>query len=192
MPKRQQTLVQRSVTSPPAAPVLLTPRLAIRAFTLDDAAFIVELLNDPGWLRNIGDRGVRTLDDARRYLGDGPIAAGARQGFSLWAVLRRDDPSGAPIGMCGLVRREGLEHVDLGYAFLPAARGQGFAREAAAAVLKHGFERLGLTRIVAITAVDNEASGRVLEAIGMKFEQRLRVPGHADDSLLYAADAPQR
>lgn len=173
----------------PVAPVLLTPRLAIRAFTLDDAAFIVELLNDPGWLKHIGDRGVRTQDDARRYLSAGPIAAGARQGFALWAVLRRDDPSGAPIGMCGLVRREGLEHVDLGYAFLPTARGQGYAREAAAAVLKHGFERLGLSRIVAITAVDNEASGRVLEAIGMKFEQRMRVPGHADDSLLYAAVA---
>lgn len=179
----------------PVAPVLLTPRLAIRPFTLDDAAFIVELLNDPGWLKNIGDRGVRTLDDARRYLSDGPIAAGARQGFALWAVLRRDDASGvpdSPIGMCGLVRREGLDHVDLGYAFLPAARGQGFAREAAAAVLDHGFERLGLTRIVAITAVDNQASGRVLEAIGMRFEQRLRVPGHANDSLLYAADAPPR
>ncbi len=176
----------------PVAPVLLTPRLAIRVFTLDDAAFIVELLNDPGWLNNIGDRGVRTLDDARRYLTDGPIAAGARQGFALWAVLRRDDPSGMPIGMCGLVRREGLEHVDLGYAFLPIGRGQGFAREAAAAVLKHGFERLGLSRIVAITAVDNEASGRVLEAIGMRFEQRMRVPGHADDSLLYAADTPRR
>jgi ribosomal-protein-alanine N-acetyltransferase len=174
------------------APVVLTPRLAIRAFTLDDAAFIVELLNDPGWLKNIGDRGVRTLYDARRYLSDGPIAAGARQGFALWAVLRRDGPGGMPIGMCGLVRRDGLEHVDLGYAFLPAGRGQGFAREAAAAVLKHGFEHLGLRRIVAITAVDNAASGRVLEAIGMRFEQRLRVPGHADDSLLYAADAPPR
>jgi ribosomal-protein-alanine N-acetyltransferase len=178
-----------------AAPVLLTPRLAIRAFTLDDAPFIVELLNDPGWLRNIGDRGVRTLDDARRYLSEGPIAAGARQGFALWAVLRRDDPQGvaaSPMGMCGLVRREGLDNVDLGYAFLPAARGQGYAREAAAAVLAHAFERLGLTRIVAITAVDNVASGRVLEAIGMRLETRLRVPGHADDSLLYAADAPPR
>jgi ribosomal-protein-alanine N-acetyltransferase len=175
-----------------AAPVLLTPRLAIRAFTPDDAPFIVELLNDPGWLKHIGDRGVRTLDDARRYLRDGPIAAGERHGFALWAVLRRDDDSGVPLGMCGLVRREGLDHVDLGYAFLPAARGQGFAREAAAAVLAHGFERLGLTRIVAITAVDNVASGRVLEAIGMRFERRLRVPGHADDSLLYAAESPPR
>ena len=178
------------------APILLTPRLAIRAFTLDDAAFIVELLNDPGWLANIGDRKVRTLDDARTYLRDGPIAAAARQGFALWAVLRREDHDGeasaTPIGMCGLVRRDGLEHVDLGYAFLPAGRGHGFAREAAAAVLKHGFERLGLQRIVAITAVDNAASGRVLEAIGMRFEKRMRVVGHEDDSLLYAAEVPRR
>ena len=173
------------------APILLTPRLAIRAFTLDDAPFIVELLNDPGWLKNIGDRGVRTLDDAREYLRKGPLAAAERHGFALWAV-RQHDVDGAPIGMCGLVRRDGLDDVDLGYAFLPAARGQGFAREAAAAVLAHGFERLGLTRIVAITSVDNAASGRVLEAIGMRFEQRMRVPGHEDDSLLYAADAPRR
>lgn len=172
--------------------LLLTPRLAIRAFTLDDAPFIVELLNDEGWLRNIGDRGVRTPDDARDYLRKGPLAAAERHGFALWAVQRRDDPHAPPIGMCGLVRREGLDDVDLGYAFLPAARGQGFAREAAAAVLAHGLGTLGLKRIVAITAVDNLASGRVLEAIGMRFEKRLRVPGHADDSLLYAADAPRR
>lgn len=174
----------------PAAPILLTPRLAIRAFTLDDAAFIVALLNDPGWLRNIGDRGVRTADDARRYLSDGPLASAARHGFALWAVQRREG-DGSPIGMCGLVRREGLDDVDLGYAFLPAGRGQGFAREAAAAVLAHGFAHLGLRRIVAITALDNAASGRVLEAIGMRLQRRMRVAGHTDDSLLYAAEAPR-
>lgn len=175
----------------PAAPILRTPRLTIRAFTLGDAAFIVELLNDPGWLKHIGDRGVRTIDDACRYLSDGPLAAAERNGFALWAVVKTEGDE-RPIGMCGLIKREGLDDVDLGYAFLPAARGQGLAREAAAAVLAHGFVRLGLRRIVAITAVDNEASGRVLEAIGMRLERRMRVPGHAGDSLLYAADAPRR
>ena len=164
-----------------------TPRLAIRAFTLEDAAFIVELLNDPDWLRHIGDRGVHTLDDARRYLTDGPLAMQQREGFALWAV--RTHGSAEPLGMCGLLRRPGLADVDIGYAFLPAVRGRGYAREAASAVLGHGFHALGLERIVAITSLDNGASGRVLGAIGMHFERRLRVPGHEADSLLYAAEA---
>jgi RimJ/RimL family protein N-acetyltransferase len=164
---------------------LQTPRLAIRPFTDGDAAFVVELLNDPDWLRFIGERNVRTPDDARTYLRDKIHAAQARHGFALWAVERRDD--GAAIGMCGLVRREGLADVDLGYAFLPAARGQGFAREAASAVLARAFGPLRLQRVVAITSIDNAASGRVLEAVGMRFEQRLRLVGHDADSLLYAA-----
>ncbi len=166
-----------------------TARLVLRPFTLDDAAFIVELLNDPGWLRHIGDRKVRTQDDARAYLTHGPIAHATKHGFALAAVALQNDA--APIGMCGLIRREGLDDVDLGYALLPAYRGQGYAREAAAAWLACGFERFGLQRIVAITSVDNAASGKVLEAIGMRFERRMRVAGHEEDSLLYAAQAAQ-
>jgi RimJ/RimL family protein N-acetyltransferase len=172
---------------------LSTARLRIAPFTLDDAAFIVELLNDPEWLAHIGDRNVRTLDDARRYLREGPLTSQQRHGFALWAVRRRDaSTDAAPIGMCGLIRREGLDDVDIGYAFMPAARGQGLAREAAAAVLRHGFEHLGLQRIVAITSPDNAPSVRVLESIGMRYERRLRLPGRDDESLLYAATAPQR
>lgn len=169
---------------------LITPRLKLRSFTLDDAAFIVELLNDPGWLRNIGDRNVRTQDDAHEYLRKGAFTHAAQHGFALGAVQRSSD--GALIGMCGLIRRVGLDDVDLGYALLPAYRGQGYAREAAAAWLACGFERHRLARIVAITRVDNVASGKVLEAIGMRFEKRMRVPGHDADSLLYAArrDSP--
>jgi [ribosomal protein S5]-alanine N-acetyltransferase len=173
-----------TVPDPPSP--LVTARLSIRPFTLDDAAFIVELLNDADWLAHIGDRQVRTLDDARAYLRNGPLAAQAKHGFALWAVERRSD--GTTLGMCGLVRRDGLDDVDLGYALLPAARGQGLASEAAAAVLAHGLGALGLARIVAITSIGNAASGRVLEAIGMRFERRLRVPGHDADSLLYAIE----
>jgi RimJ/RimL family protein N-acetyltransferase len=164
-----------------------TRRLALRPFTLDDAPFIVELLNDPDWHRFIGDRGVRSEGDARAYLRDGPLAHAARHGFALGAVTLRE--GGMPIGMCGLIRRDTLPDVDIGYAFLPAWRGQGYAREAAAAWLALGFERFGLARIVAITRPDNAASARVLQAIGMHFEQRLRLPDHADDSLLFAAEA---
>ncbi|MDH4290030.1 MAG: GNAT family N-acetyltransferase [Aquincola sp.] len=178
------------MTDRSSSPLLRTARLTVRSFTAADAAFIVELLNDPGWLQHIGDRKVRTEDEARAYLRDGPLAAQARHGFALWAVRRAgDEPDGTPIGMCGLLRREGLDDVDIGYAFLPRARGRGYAQEAAAAVLADGFSRLALERIVAITGVDNAASGRVLEAIGMRFERRLRVAGHDADSLLYAAAA---
>jgi RimJ/RimL family protein N-acetyltransferase len=166
-----------------------TARLTLRPFTQDDADFIVLLLNDPAWLRFIGDRQVRTTGDAREYLRNGAIAHAAKHGFALGAVQRTAD--GVPIGMCGLIRREGLDDVDLGYAFLPAYRGQGYAREAAAAWLACGFERFGLKRIVAITSVDNAASGKVLESIGMRFERRLRVAGHDEDSLLYSAQAQE-
>jgi RimJ/RimL family protein N-acetyltransferase len=164
-----------------------TAHLTLRPFTLHDAAFIVVLLNDPGWLRYIGDRQVRTTDDACEYLRNGAIAHEAQHGFALGAVERASD--GMLIGMCGLIRRDGLDDVDLGYAFLPEYRGQGYAREAAAAWLACGFERFGLKRIVAITRVDNAASGKVLESIGMRFERRMRVAGHEEDSLLYAAES---
>ena len=166
-------------------PPLQSRRLTMRPFTQGDAPFIVELLNDPGWLRFIGDRGVRTDDDARAYLNERVLAHEAQHGFALRGVALQ---GGTLVGMCGLLRRETLPDVDLGYAFLPAYRGQGYAREAAAAWLAHGFGALGLERIVAFTDPDNAASCRVLEAIGMRFEKRFRIEGYEGDSLLYAAD----
>jgi ribosomal-protein-alanine N-acetyltransferase len=159
-----------------ATPVLTSERLALRPFDEGDAGFILELVNDAEWLRYIGDKQVQSLDDARRYLRDGPIAMQARHGHGLCRVERRSD--GQPVGMCGLLRRDTLDDVDLGFAFLPCGRGQGFAREAAAAMLAHGFAHLALPRIVAITDLDNAASARVLEAIGMRFE-RILEPGPA-------------
>ena len=124
----------------PTPQTLQTERLRIRPFTEDDAAFILELVNDADWLRFIGDKNVRSLDDARRYLRDGPLAMLARYGHALGCVERRSD--GQAIGMCGLLKRDSLDDVDLGFAFLPAARGQGYAREAAAAVVGFGFGTL--------------------------------------------------
>lgn len=166
---------------------LHTERLTIRPFTEDDAAFILELVNDAQWLRFIGDKQVRNLDDARRYLRDGPLAMMARRGHALGCVERRSD--GQAIGMCGLLKRDSLDDVDLGFAFLPAGRGQGCAREAAAAVVEHGLRTLGLPRIVAITDPDNQASARVLEAAGLRFE-RLLPPSATTKSLrLFATRA---
>ncbi len=163
---------------------IVTERLTIRPFTLDDAAFIVALLNDSDWLRFIGDKAVKTEEDARRYLAAGPMAMYALHGFGLCAIERTKDRS--TIGMCGLIRREGLTDVDIGYALVPEARGQGFALEAAQAVLEHGLTTLGIDRIVAITDPDNVASTRVLEGIGMRFERHMHMGEGAKRVALYA------
>ena len=166
---------------------LFTERLAIRPFTEGDAAFVLELVNDADWQRFIGDKNVHSLDEARRYLRDGPMAMWARRGHGLCCVERTSD--GTAVGMCGLIKRDTLDDIDLGFAFLPTARGQGFAREAAAATLAHGFSTLGLTRIVAITDIDNQASARVLESVGLRFERLLPVGADGKALRLFAIEA---
>ncbi len=163
---------------------LTTPRLTLRRFTENDAPFILELLNDPDWLRFIGDKSVQTLDDARRYLRDGPITMYARLDLGLLCVELN---SGVPVGMCGLIRRDGVEDVDLGFAFLPAFRSQGLAREAAAATLAHGHGSLGLQRIVAFTATDNAPSAHLLRKIGMRLERTTTLPDSTEELLLFAS-----
>ena len=150
-----------------------TERLALRELEHRGAAFIEKLVNDPDWLRYIGDRNVHSPDDAKRYIDEGPRAAYAKHGFGLLMVERRAD--GEPLGICGLIKRDTLEHVDVGFAFLPAFRGAGYAREAASACIEHG-RALGLTRIVAITTQDNEASGKLLERIGFRYEREYVEP----------------
>jgi RimJ/RimL family protein N-acetyltransferase len=163
--------------------VLETERLRLRWFTRDDAPFVLELLTDPGWLRFIGARKVRTLDDARGYIEKGPLDMCRRLGFGLWVVEPRS--GGEAMGICGLIKRDGLADVDVGFAFLPRYRGQGHAREAAAATLSHGRLAFGLRRIVAITTPDNERSARLLDALGMVRERTLRLPGEERDSVLF-------
>ncbi len=153
--------------------VLETERLVLRHLNLNDAPFIVDLLNEPSFLRYIGDRGVRTDQDARRYLTEGPLASYERHGLGLYLAFVRE--TGEPIGMCGLLKRETLRDVDIGFAYRPAYWGRGYAREAASATLQHGRTTLGLNRIVAITSPDNEGSRRVLEAIGLRFEGLIRL-----------------
>jgi ribosomal-protein-alanine N-acetyltransferase len=154
----------------------------MRQLTLDDADFIFSLVNDASFIRYIGDKGVRTLDDARKYLSEGPIASYARHGFGLWLVLRKAD--GAPIGMCGLLKRDTLDDVDVGYALLPAYWSHGYAAEAASASVEYG-RRLGLRRIVAITQADNAASIKVLEKLGLRFERAMRLNSDAAEVQLY-------
>jgi RimJ/RimL family protein N-acetyltransferase len=168
---------------------LVTLRLNIRPFALTDDAFVVALLNDPDWIRYIGDRGVRTLEDARRQIADRYLASYARDGVGLNVVLLREpDAPAVPIGMCGLIKRPGLTDVDIGYAFLPMYRGKGYAFEAASAVLAHGREVVGLTRVVAITKPENLASTRLLEKIGLRYESELQLPGSEERLRLYAIE----
>lgn len=155
--------------------ILETDRLVLRQLVVEDATFIFDLLNDPGWLRFIGDRGIRTLDDARNYILQGPVAMYDRHGFGLYLTARKQD--GVPIGLCGLLKRDGLADVDIGYAFLPQFRGQGYAAEAAAAVMEYGKNVLELVRIVAITAPGNERSAKVLEKVGLTFTKMITLPG---------------
>ena len=166
--------------------VLETERLQLCHLALADAPFILTLLNEPSFLRYIGDRGVRSLLDARRYLETGPIASYAHNGFGLWLAVRKAD--GAALGLCGLLRRPTLDAPDLGYAFLPAYWSQGYASEAAAAALDYGQRGLGLGRIVAIVAPENYRSIKLLEKLGFQFEQ-LRRAGGDDVVMVFARGA---
>ena len=170
-------------------PVLTTDRLVVRPFALDDAPFVCGLLNEPSFLRWIGDRGVRSVEDARAYLDAGPLASYAAHGHGLALVARRAD--GAPLGTCGLLRRPALDAPDLGFAFVPAAWGHGYAREAARAVLDDGRDRLGLRRVVAVADPDNAASRAVLHALGFRPDgtARLAPDGAALDRFVAALQA---
>jgi len=154
--------------------VLETERLRLRRLGREDAGFVLRLVNDPDWLRYIGDRGVRTLEDAERYIDSGPAAMYERYGFGLFAVETKEAP--APIGICGLLKRETFPDVDIGFAFLPDFRGRGYAREAAIATLDWAREGLGLVRVIAITVPENARSRALLERIGLRYERTVVLP----------------
>jgi RimJ/RimL family protein N-acetyltransferase len=166
--------------------VLETDRLNLRRLAATDAEFIFELVNDPSWLKYIGDRGVRNIDDARNYVLNGPVAMYDRLGFGLYLVELKE--TGVPIGICGVLKRDSLDDVDIGFAFLPRHWGNGYAYESAAAVKTYARDVLGLGRLVAITSPDNDASMRVLERIGFRFEKTIREPSDGEELRLFAAD----
>ena len=169
--------------------VLETPRLRLRWYTPADAAFILQLLNEPSWIANIGQRHVHTLEAAETWIRERLIGNYEKQGFGFWAVERKAD--GLLIGMCGLVKRDTLPAVDLGYAFLPAYWGQGYAREGAAACLDYARNALGLRRVLAITGPENAGSARVLEAIGMRHEDTRVLDGEEQATRVFAWTAAE-
>jgi RimJ/RimL family protein N-acetyltransferase len=162
-----------------------TGRLRVRWLERTDAGFILRLVNEPSWIEYIGDKGVRTREDAVRYIENGPVAMYARVGFGLYLVELKETRE--PIGMCGLIRREALEDVDLGFAFLPRHWGRGYAFESASAVMSYGRSVLGLTRIVAILSRNNDRSRILLERLGFRHAGTTRLSPAGDELELYAA-----
>jgi len=164
--------------------ILTTPRLVIRGLTLEDAPFIVALLNDPDFIRCIGDRRVRSIADAHAYLSAGPLASYARHAFGLCAVALA---AGEPIGLCGLLQRDELPAPDLGFAFLPQYRSQGYAFEAASAVKADAHARLGVETLHAIVSAGNEPSVRLLEKLGFTRAGTIRLKSDGAELQHFAA-----
>ncbi|HNU87546.1 MAG TPA: GNAT family N-acetyltransferase [Ferruginibacter sp.] len=164
-----------------------TRRLVLSRLTLGDAPFILELVNDPSWIRFIGDKNVHTLKAAKEYIKNGPQKSYAQLGFGLYAVkLKR---SGKAIGMCGLLRRDTLDDADIGFAFLPKYTGKGYAFESAETVLKHAHESLKMKRILAITSIDNASSVKLLERLGFCLLKRVRLTPGSEELNLFEKTA---
>lgn len=171
--------------------ILRTERLRLRLLTEDDAEFYLALINQPAWIRYISDKGVRTVDGARQLLVDGAMAHQRAHGYSFYAVELTSLPAGSPpIGICGLLRREGMSGTEIGYAMMQAHWGRGYVQEAARGVLAHARDVLGLPRLMAITAPDNAASIKILLNLGMVFQEVIDVPPY-DTSNLYLIEFPQ-
>jgi RimJ/RimL family protein N-acetyltransferase len=163
-----------------------TNRLRITELAESDADFILELLNTPGFLEYIGDRGVRNRDDALRYIREGPGRSYAANGFGLWRVGLI--PGGEAIGIAGLLKRDSLPDVDIGFAFLPSFCGYGYAHESSSAIMRYAEQVLGLKRVVAITARENDRSIALLHKLGFVFEEMIRMPGDVADVRLFGCN----
>jgi RimJ/RimL family protein N-acetyltransferase len=169
--------------------VLETERLQLRRLTLDDAAFLIDVFGDPAFKRFVGDRKIRTIDQARGFIEKGPFESYRRFGFGHYVVELKG--SGTPIGICGYVKRDTLPDVDIGFSLLPQFRSQGYAFEAASAVMAHGRDTLGFRRIVAIASPDNDPSIRLLGRLGLSYEGRVKLGSKGDELNLYSWGSQQ-
>jgi RimJ/RimL family protein N-acetyltransferase len=161
-----------------------TERLKLRRLNIGDAELMLAVWNDPAFIRYVGDRGIRNIDDARQTLMDVALRMYAEYGYGPYRVALKSDDS--PIGTCGLFRREGLDDVDIGFAILPEFCGRGYAYEAAQAVVLHARNDIGLARVTALVSTDNAVSIGLIEKLGLTFERMVRLPGEEDDVRLYA------
>jgi [ribosomal protein S5]-alanine N-acetyltransferase len=166
--------------------LLETERLLLRQLITEDATFMFELLNDPSFIRNIGDRNIRTIDDACAYIVNGPVKSYEKNGFGLYLVILKE--TNESIGICGLIRRESLEDVDIGYALLPKFWSKGYAVEAAQATKAYAKDVVGLKRLVAIVDPVNVGSIRVLEKIGLRYENMVQLSADDIELKLFGAE----
>jgi len=153
--------------------ILETERLTLREVMDDDAGFVLDLLNQPSFKKFIGDRGVRTVEQAREYIETRFTNSYRDNGFGLYLINMRADET--PIGLCGFVRRDALTDPDVGFALLPQYEKNGYAYESAVAIMQYGRETLGLPRVLAITTVDNDRSGKLLKKIGFAFDREIEI-----------------
>ncbi|GAB3898742.1 GNAT family N-acetyltransferase [Spirosoma agri] len=165
-----------------------TDRLLIQKFTVDDAPFMLELLNTPAWLTFIGDRNVRTLDEARQYILNGALKSYEQFGFGSYVVKLKTN--GTSIGLCGLFKRDTLDDVDIGFGFLPDYARSGYGYESASAVMAYATNTLGLTRITGLTSAMNQNSIRLLEKLGLRFEKKIMFRSDGTETLLFGRTLP--
>ncbi|MDQ6654649.1 MAG: GNAT family N-acetyltransferase [Verrucomicrobiota bacterium] len=171
-------------TAAVGAKVLETERLVLRRLTLADAGLMLELLNDPSFIRNVADRNVRTLEEAENYLTTKMLPVYEQHGFGFYRVELK--ATGEPIGTCGLAKRENIDDIDIGYGLLERFAGTGYATEAARGVLEYARHVLGLQRVVGFTSPANHASIHVLEKLGLRYEKMLQLPGFNAPSMVFA------
>jgi RimJ/RimL family protein N-acetyltransferase len=164
--------------------IIETERLSLRLFAETDAEFVFKLVNEPGWIQNIGDRGVRNVDDARLFIANKLAASYERFGFGLYLVELKE--TGESVGMCGLVKRDSLEDVDIGFAFLEKFWSRGYAIESASAVTDYAQNTLGLKRLAAIVSPGNRGSIKVLEKLNLHFERMIKMPGDTEEIKFFA------
>jgi RimJ/RimL family protein N-acetyltransferase len=164
-----------------------TERTILREVTEDDAEFVLDLLNQPSFIKYIGDRNVRTLSDAAEYVESRFTSSYRQFGFGMWAVVLKK--TNQAIGICGFVKRDSLPDADIGFAFLPQFEKKGYGFESASAAMRYGKDVLNLPRVLAITSKDNENSGKLLGKLGFKFERLIVLPNDDEELKLFSFDA---
>ena len=164
--------------------ILKTSRLYLSKINKKDASFLYQLMNDPDWILNIGDRQINNLEDAENFIANRFIKSYKENGFGFYILRLIEDDS--PIGICGLIKRDGLDHVDIGYALMPEFRGNGYAFEAAKVVYTYGLNHFKLDKIVAIVNSGNKKSEQILEKLGLQFEKMITLPNETKEIQLFS------
>lgn len=163
--------------------IISTSRLELREICEDDAPFILELLNTPSWLKFIGDRNLHSIEDAKKYIINRLIPSYRIFGFGFY--LTKLTENNTSIGICGIVKRDFLEHIDIGFAFLPQYEGKGYGYESASAVMEYAQKTLEITTIAGITNSNNKSSIALLEKLGLKFQKMILLPNETEEIMLF-------